>query len=158
MSGGGTGSGGAGGRGSGGETAKPEFIPRFREGVEHFNALRFWDAHESWEELWLVAESDLHLFLQGLIQIAAAYHHVKRGTFRGAVRLFDAGLAKLSAFPTRYCGIDRASVESAAPEHRKWTADLVARGVDERLHERQYPKLSFVKTIDEAPMPPTNAW
>jgi uncharacterized protein len=138
--------------------SKPEFAPAFTRGVEHFNSLEFWEAHESWEELWLVAESDLHQFLQGLIQIAAAYHHVKRGTFRGAVRLFDAGLQKLRAFPTLYCGIDREAVERASAEHRAWAADLVARGADQRLTEPQYPKLEFVKSIDQAPMPPTPSW
>jgi predicted metal-dependent hydrolase len=137
---------------------KPDFVPSFTRGVEHFNALEFWEAHESWEDLWLVAESDVHQFLQGLIQIAAAYHHVKRGTFRGAVRLFEAGLKKLAAFPTRYCGIDRTDVERASAEHRVWAADLVARSVDERLTDRQYPKLSFVKPLDEAPMPPSSSW
>ena len=137
---------------------KPDFVPKFKEGIEHFNQLEFWDAHESWEELWLVAESDLHQFLQGLIQIAAAYHHMKRGTFRGGVRLFESGLAKLAAFPVRYCGVDRENVERAAAEHRAWAADLLARGADERLAERQYPKLVFVKSIDEAPMPPASPW
>lgn len=137
--------------------SKPDFAPGFLRGVEHFNALEFWDAHESWEELWLVAESDLVLFLQGLIQVAAAYHHMKRGTFRGGVRLFDAGLEKLSAFPLRFCGIDRQAVERAAREHRLWAADLIARGVDERLAGNQYPKLEIVKS-SEVPMPPSSAW
>ena len=137
--------------------ARPDFTPAFLRGVRHFNALEFWDAHESWEELWLEAESDLDQFLQGLIQVAAAYHHCKRGTFRGAVRLFDAGLRRLSNFPDPFCGLDRSSVERAASIHRTWAADLVARGVDERLTENQYPKLDLVKS-DDAPMPPSSAW
>jgi predicted metal-dependent hydrolase len=137
--------------------SRPDFAPGFLRGVEHFNALEFWDAHESWEELWLVAESDLVLFLQGLIQVAAAYHHMKRGTFRGGVRLFDAGLEKLSAFPLRFCGIDRQAVERAARQHRVWAADLIARGVDERLAENHYPQLEIVKS-SEVPMPPSSEW
>ena len=35
-------------------------------------------------------------FLQGLIQLAAAYHHAGRGTNRGGIRLFDAALEKLA--------------------------------------------------------------
>jgi predicted metal-dependent hydrolase len=124
-----------------------EFEERFREGVAHFNALEFWEAHESWEELWLAAETDHEQFLQGLIQLAAAYHHVKRGTFRGAVRLFEAALRRLSAFPQRFCGIDRADAERAAREHRAWIAARL--GSDERLQVGDYPKL----VADSSAMP-----
>ncbi len=95
------------------------FREKLLEGLAHFNAHDFWEAHESWEELWLEAETDLHQYLQGLIQLAAAYHHVKRGTTRGAVRLFDASLAKLEAFPLTHCGIDRASAVAAARRDRE---------------------------------------
>jgi len=66
-----------------------------------------------------VARSDVKLFLQGLIQLAAAYHHVRRGTLRGAPRLFDAALRKLATFPPGYCGIDRSAAENGArdPSH-----------------------------------------
>jgi len=59
---------------------KPDFRSHFLEGIDHFNSRRFWEAHEAWETLWLEAESDLDQYLQGLIQIAAAYHHIQRGT------------------------------------------------------------------------------
>jgi hypothetical protein len=48
-------------------------------------------------------------------------------------------------------------VERAAREHRLWAADLMARGVDERLAKNQYPKLEIVKS-NEVPMPPSSAW
>ncbi len=133
----------------------PEFAPAFTRGVDHFNALEFWEAHEAWEELWLVAESDLDQFLQGLIQVAAAYHHLKRGTFRGGVRLFDAGLARLAKFPATTCGIDRGDVERSAPVHRQWAAEHLAR--DEtaaRLAQDAYPKIHVVGKI----APPIESW
>lgn len=127
----------------------------FRAGVAHFNAAEFWEAHEEWETIWLEAESDAHQFLQGLIQIAAAYHHVKRGTFPGAVRLFDAGLQKLAPFPQRWSGIDRSAVEEAAVRHREWTAGVLARGAtDERLDPRELPRLM----ADDSAMPPLERW
>jgi len=136
---------------------KPEFAPRFIEGVEHFNALRFWDAHESWEELWLVAQSDLEQFLQGLIQLAAAYHHVRRGTWRGGVRLFESALRRLEAYPVVYCGIDRSAAVSAARVHRERIAGLLQSGGTEALPEAEYPKLILVGARI-APMPPVVQW
>ena len=137
--------------------AKPDFAACFLRGVEHFNALEFWEAHESWEELWLVAATDLEQYLQGLIQLAAAYHHLRRGTFRGGVRLFDAALRRLSAFPHPYCGIDRAEAEATAREHRVWAAEVLARGGEERLAESDYPRLRRVDDRD-APLPPIDPW
>jgi predicted metal-dependent hydrolase len=100
------------------------FREKLTEGVELFNRKEFWHAHESWEELWLEAGTDLHQYLQGLIQLAAAYHHVQRGTTRGAVRLFDAALKRLEAFPVVHCGIDRSGAVDAALRDR----DRILRG------------------------------
>lgn len=89
------------------------------EGVRLFNAQRFWHAHEAWERIWLAAEGSDKTFLQGLIQLAAAYHHVQRGTFRGGVRLFDAALSKLAPYPVHFLGIDRDEVVASAKKHRE---------------------------------------
>ena len=110
----------------------------FEDGVRLFNEREFWHAHEAWEELWLEAEDDdVVLFYQGLIQMAAAYHHMKRGTFPGAVRLFDAALQKLERFPLDFCGLDRADVVKSAEVHR----ERASRG--EFLDPDDYPKLQF---------------
>lgn len=78
----------------------------FLEGIDHFNRHEFWDAHESWEQIWLQADESAQ-FLQGLIQIAAAYHHIQRGTIRGAGRLFEAARKRLEPYPDGYCGVLR---------------------------------------------------
>lgn len=105
-------------------------------GIERFNEHRFWDAHEAWERAWLATEGDLRLFLQGLIQLAAAYHHVQRGTHRGALRLFDASLRKLSRYPAGYLRVDRAEAVDRAEEHR-------ARVAKEKIDAGEYPKIRY---------------
>src|SRR6059058_934442 len=115
---------------------KPDYRTYFLEGVAHFNAHEFWEAHESWETIWLAAESDAEQFLQGMIQLAAAYHHVKRGTFRGAVRLFDAALRRLAAFPHPWSGVDRRAAEEAARRHRERVA-----ASEERVDASELPRL-----------------
>lgn len=106
-------------------------------GVDLFNAHKFWEAHEAWESLWLRASGDEKTFLQGLIQLAAAYHHVQRGTFRGGVRLFDAALSKLERFDDGRDGIHRGDVVEAAIEHRA----RIARG--ENIEAGEFPKLRY---------------
>ena len=107
-------------------------------GVALFNAHDFWHAHEAWEELWLTEEGDAKQFLQGLIQLAAAYHHVKRGTSpRGAVRLFDAALRRLEPFPDGYENVSRTKACATAREHRERVVNGAAIAPDE------YPKLGY---------------
>ena len=136
---------------------KPDFIHGLLAGIDHFNSLQFWEAHEDWEELWLNAESDAHQFLQGLIQIAAAYHHVKRGTFPGAVRLFEAGLNKLEPFPPRFCGIERDALVRAARQHQRWAAEQLQAGGPGQLRSDEYPRIEL---SDDWPSraPPSKKW
>ena len=106
-------------------------------GIELFNAHHFWHAHEAWERAWLESRGDFRLFLQGLIQLAAAYHHVQRRTYRGGMRLFDAALEKLSRVPEGYAGVDRNEAVVRAAQHR----EHIAKG--EHIEEMEFPKLRY---------------
>jgi hypothetical protein len=68
------------------------------EGCRRFDAGRFFDAHDVWEDAWRVETGARRLALQGLIQIAAGFHKgLVQGRPSGMVRLLDAGLGKLEA-------------------------------------------------------------
>jgi len=108
------------------------------EGVELFNSHHFWHAHEAWETIWLKTKGPDRTFIQGLIQLAAAYHHAQRGTFKGAIRLFDAAFAKLDPFPAGHGGIDRAAAIETARRHRTRIAD------GQEIDAREYAKLTLV--------------
>ena len=55
-------------------------------GWEHFVARRFFEAHEHWEVAWLAtAEGPLREGLRGLVQWAAAAHHLRRAQAGGVV-------------------------------------------------------------------------
>ncbi len=97
--------------------------PKFQEGIAHFNRGEYFEAHESWEEVWLKAAEPEKTFLQGIIQIAAAFHHYNRKNLRGAKSLLRAGLAKLERFPARRRGI---ALESLREAVRRWLASLDA--------------------------------
>ena len=56
----------------------------FRQGLEAFNSSRFFQAHEHWEEVWLETPEPEKTFLQGLIQIAAGFHHYSRNNRPGS--------------------------------------------------------------------------
>jgi hypothetical protein len=93
----------------------------FARGIEQFNNRRFFESHESWEELWLAAPEPDKTFLQGIIQVAAAFHHRARGNHAGAESLMRAGLAKLEKFPGEYRGLKLEDLRIAV---REWLAML----------------------------------
>ena len=66
--------------------------PRFELGCKAFDDGDYFEAHETWEEIWMEATGPLHAYLQGLIQVAVALHHASRGNFRGTRKLFASAL------------------------------------------------------------------
>jgi predicted metal-dependent hydrolase len=78
---------------------------KFERGLAHFNAREFFEAHEVWEELWLTEGEPEKTFLQGIIQIAAAFHHYRRGNTDGAETLLAAGIVKIARFPADHHGL-----------------------------------------------------
>lgn len=100
---------------------------QFENGIAHFNAREFFQAHEVWEDLWLRAPATEKAFLQGIIQIAAAFHHYGQGNLRGAKSLIAAGLVKTSDYPGGHRGID---VARLASEAQAWMDALSGEGVE----------------------------
>lgn len=94
---------------------------KFQKGIEQFNARSFFEAHETWEEIWLTAPEPEKTFLQGIIQVSAAFHHYRRGNPTGAQSLLTAGLRKLSRFPENHRGLDLEALRDAA---RRWLKAL----------------------------------
>ena len=95
----------------------------FQKGVEQFNRGQFFEAHETWEEIWLAAAEPERTFLQGIIQVAAAFHHYQRGNRPGAQSLLEAGLNKLECFPPTHRGIRLDELRAAG---KRWVAELAA--------------------------------
>lgn len=76
------------------------------EGVALFNAGRFYEAHEAWEEAWLRESGARRLLLQGLILVAAGWLKRDAGNARGAWTLFSRALERLHSLPERCEGVD----------------------------------------------------
>ena len=80
---------------------------RFMRGIELFNERKFWEAHEAWEQVWRGREEDSRIFLQGIIQAAAAFHRViERPSYLGALNHLEKAVKKLQLFPVRFLGIN----------------------------------------------------
>ena len=80
---------------------------RFDRAVRHFNQGAFFEAHEDWEDLWHAADGAERLWLQGLIQWAAAFVHFERGFHAsGFVKLIREGHAKAVPYTGDTWGLD----------------------------------------------------
>jgi predicted metal-dependent hydrolase len=71
-----------------------------------FRAGRFFEAHEEWELLWKNSKGDDKLFLQGLVQLAAACVHIGRGNAAPGRRLLALAKTKLDRFGDVEAGVD----------------------------------------------------
>src|SRR5213594_3098862 len=65
------------------EPEPPAGLDPVQEGIRLFNEEYFFEAHEVLEDLWKREHGKSKLFLQGLIQICAAYHHFQNGNLIG---------------------------------------------------------------------------
>ena len=69
------------------DTQKMENL--FQEGLTYFKSGEYFEAHESWEELW----SDFYLkdrrFVQGLIQLSVSFVHLENNNLNGAKSLLN---------------------------------------------------------------------
>lgn len=72
---------------------------RLAEGIDLFNACRYFEAHEAFEDLWREADGDLRPPYQGLVQVCAGLVKHARGQPEPASRLIRRGLRKLEAAP-----------------------------------------------------------
>ncbi len=98
-----------------------EKAEKFERGLAHFNAREFFEAHEVWEEVWLTEDEPEKTFLQGIIQIAAAFHHYRRGNTDGAETLLAAGIVKITRFPADHRGL---AIHDLREEVKLWARAL----------------------------------
>jgi predicted metal-dependent hydrolase len=107
------------------------------EGLERFNRGAFFDAHESLERAWRDEPSEVRELYHGILQLAVAWHHVERGSFRGALHALERAEYWLAGFPPECQGLHveaiRAQVDGLRQEVvRRGEAGLGA--VDRGLH------------------------
>jgi len=79
---------------------------RFERGIAAFNRGEYFEAHEIWESVWIGSNGPLREFLQGLIQVSVALHHLSRGNLSGARSLIERAEAHLAHLPSPFHGID----------------------------------------------------
>ena len=105
----------------------------YDQGWQRFAQRQFWHAHESWEELWRQQQEPARSFLQGLIQLAAAYYLLlgeldrpaaakpvrpAAQRLRGALKNLDKAEARLRGLPASYLHADLTALRQAITDAR----------------------------------------
>lgn len=88
-----------------------------RLGMEHFDAGRFFHAHEAWETTWKQSRGHQdEEFFKGLSQLGAGYTHYRRGNLHGTHTLIRRGLSRIRRYGPEHQGIEVAELAAAAEE------------------------------------------
>ena len=109
------------------------YHPLYLAGIEHFNVCDFFEAHETWEELWADYQGPARKFYQGLIQVAVALHHFGNGNIRGAKKLYLSSSAYLQPYRPHYQGLD---LEKLLAEFQTCFAEILA-------SQEQFPEIEI---------------
>lgn len=93
----------------------------FNRGLDLFNRAHFFDAHEALEDVWRSlprapsARQRLRVHVQGMVQLAVAFHHQSTGNYVGAGSVLQRAMRNLKgadrSFP--HLDFDRLRVELA---------------------------------------------
>jgi predicted metal-dependent hydrolase len=97
------------------------------EGLACYNRAEFFETHEHWETVWLTLPEPEKSFLQALIQMTAAFHHLQSGNRIGTVSLLKRTSRRLAACPETFGGIDVAALRR---EISAWIAAIEAGASD----------------------------
>lgn len=93
------------------------------EGLRCYRSQEYFLAHEHWESVWLKCREPEKSFLQALIQMAVACHHLQRNNSRGAASMLKKALRRLEPYPAHF---ESVKVVSLREEAEAWLAALEA--------------------------------
>ena len=106
-------------------------VSTLAKGIDEFNTHRFFECHETLEDIWRAERRPLRQFYKGVIQVAAGFHHVGRNNFKGTVNKLESGTRYLEPFQPRYLGVD---VQQLIEEARRCRSAILELG-RERIAE-----------------------
>jgi predicted metal-dependent hydrolase len=104
------------------------------DGLACYRSGKFFEAHEHWELVWLKCDEPEKTFLQSLIQVSAAFHHLRRGNQVGARSLLTRALRRLERYPDLFGGVAVAELRQLLHE---WLRALDAGSV-----VPEYPRIA----------------
>src|SRR5437868_3436081 len=87
-------------------THQHNYPREYLEGIAQFNAGQYYQAHETWEAIWLRSAGETRLFYHALIQAAVALYHHERGNPHGTRALYERACERLQKLPAHLMSLD----------------------------------------------------
>ena len=120
----------------------PHNKTEFNRGLDLFNRAHFFDAHEVLEDAW--REVPLHSVsrrhLQGLVQLAVAFHHHSKGNHVGARSVLERAMRNLHGADSSFPGLD---LDRLRTELEVWRRHLDhSECADEKKNEKKFEALN----------------
>lgn len=118
--------------------------PQALRGIALYNAGRYWEAHEALEAAWRDEGDPLRDLYRGILQAAVVCLHVKRGNYRGAVKVYHRCQRWLNPWPGTVAGI---AVEQLRRDLAALMAEVRRLGPDglQRIDERFFRPIRLAK-------------
>ncbi len=116
-------------------------LQELERAVEQFNAGRFFECHDTLEDVWHGLRGPARNFLQGLIQVAVGFYHLGNGNQRGAESQLRKGLENLQPYSDLYAGVDLGRLRE---ELRRWVR-MLREGEVAHVELADLPKYHFTR-------------
>jgi len=118
-------------------------LAELHRAIDEFNRGWYFESHETLEDLWMVTPLPDRTFMQGIIQLAAAFVHYARREYPGIFKLLDASADKLREFAPSHAGVD---VTALLDDVARVRGELAALGEERFLEwdERRRPVVRYV--------------
>ncbi len=116
--------------------------PLVVRGLQEFNRGQYYRCHETLEDAWNAESRSVRLLYQGILQIAVGFFHIKKGNWRGAVKVLERGIPKVARFAPVCQSVDVASLLMAAQAVQTEILRLGADGLAS-FDTRQLPKVTW---------------
>jgi predicted metal-dependent hydrolase len=119
----------------------------FRRGIDLFNRAHFFDAHEVLEDVWRSLpqdwprgrspQQDLRRHVQGVVQLAVAFHHESRHNHVGARSVLERALRNLNGADSSFPDLDLDRLRSDMADWLQHLSGLRPRPADPQICERK---------------------
>jgi predicted metal-dependent hydrolase len=94
-------------------------LDQYLRGISLFNNAEFFDAHEALEDIWRAAPPENKKFLQGLVQVAVAFHHYSTGNRIGMRSVLERAIKNLAEPPGNFGQFQLAPLIQSLDEWRQ---------------------------------------
>jgi predicted metal-dependent hydrolase len=108
---------------------RASFDASFGHGLSSFNLAEFFAAHEDLEDAWrlLPREHPSRKHLQGLVQLAVAFHHESGGNLVGARSVLERAIENLRGAETSFPDLDFDQLRISLTDWQKYLASAAGR-------------------------------